>query len=500
MTRTEQTNTVRDQVPASLPPFARWPVFGLAGGLAVLLLITASRYGYIGDELYFRVIGGHLDWSFPDQPPLVPLLAGAMDSAFPGSILALRLPAILCTAAGVVVCALLARELGGSTKAQVLAAGAFLCSPFMVLFGRYLLTSTLDVTLSAVLTLLLVRWLRTRADRLLLFAALVCAVALQAKMMIVIVTAALIVALAVCGPRALLTRRPLWIGAGIAALTAVPMLVWQAGHGWPQLRMGDVLDGAAEDKAFGSGPLGFFLDAAMMCGVAGTLLLGYGLVRIFRDRERRFLAVAFGLLVALFAVLGWSGYYIAALFPVLWAAGAVGLEGVRERWASMVVWLTLVVSLVIQVVNLPVRPLADVVDSDFRFDVSATAGWPELVADVAEDYQLLPARTRERTAIVSGTYELASAIDRYGPDHDLPRTYSPYLGLWYVATPPESAETVLHIGDPSPTLRAAFGSAEQVGSTDNGLGVENSFQGLPVWVLSDRKTSWSQLWPQLRVP
>jgi hypothetical protein len=119
-----------------LAPFARWPVLGLAGGLALLLLLTATWYGYMSDKLYFGLAGYHLAWSYTDQLPQLSLIAGTMDRLFPGSLVALRLPAIACTTVGVLVSALIASELGGSRRAQVLSAFAFVASPSMVLLGR----------------------------------------------------------------------------------------------------------------------------------------------------------------------------------------------------------------------------------------------------------------------------------------------------------------------------------------------------------------------------
>jgi DNA-binding NarL/FixJ family response regulator len=69
------------------------------------------------DELYFVAIGGdHLDWSFADQPPLVPLLAAAMHAIAPGSALVLRLLAALAAGAAVIAGAHLAREFGGTRR------------------------------------------------------------------------------------------------------------------------------------------------------------------------------------------------------------------------------------------------------------------------------------------------------------------------------------------------------------------------------------------------
>lgn len=64
--------------------FARWPVLAIAAGIGLLLLLTSGRVGYFDDELYFLVAGRHLDWGYADQGPLVPLLARAMDTVFPG--------------------------------------------------------------------------------------------------------------------------------------------------------------------------------------------------------------------------------------------------------------------------------------------------------------------------------------------------------------------------------------------------------------------------------
>ncbi|MGH7416186.1 MAG: hypothetical protein ACREKB_00210 [Candidatus Rokuibacteriota bacterium] len=58
-----------------------WPQGGLAAVLLVaaakllLHLVTASRYGYFGDELYFLACGEHLDWGYVDQPPLIAAVA-----------------------------------------------------------------------------------------------------------------------------------------------------------------------------------------------------------------------------------------------------------------------------------------------------------------------------------------------------------------------------------------------------------------------------------------
>src|SRR3954451_13564537 len=52
------------------------------------------------------------------QPPGLPLLAAGLDALAPGSLVVLRLPAVLATAGTALLAGLIARELGGRTRAQ----------------------------------------------------------------------------------------------------------------------------------------------------------------------------------------------------------------------------------------------------------------------------------------------------------------------------------------------------------------------------------------------
>src|SRR5688500_6178890 len=84
----------------------------LAGGLTALLLAVAGRYGYHRDELYFIRAGSEPAFGYADQPPLTPLLASALDTVSPGSLVVLRTPSALAMGAVVVITGLIAREFG----------------------------------------------------------------------------------------------------------------------------------------------------------------------------------------------------------------------------------------------------------------------------------------------------------------------------------------------------------------------------------------------------
>ena len=84
-------------------------------------MVVAGRYGYHRDELYFVVAGSHPAFGYPDQPPIVPLIAWLTYHAT-ASLYVLRLPSALAAAATVAVAGATARDAGGGAPAQVIAA------------------------------------------------------------------------------------------------------------------------------------------------------------------------------------------------------------------------------------------------------------------------------------------------------------------------------------------------------------------------------------------
>ena len=98
------------------------PVLLIAGLMFVGLMAVAGAYGFHGDEMYFVVAGQHPAFGYVDQPPLTPLLSAASVASFGTSPAAVRLLPALEMGLIVVLIALIAGDLGGSRRSQVLAA------------------------------------------------------------------------------------------------------------------------------------------------------------------------------------------------------------------------------------------------------------------------------------------------------------------------------------------------------------------------------------------
>lgn len=460
----------------------------VAGLTGVVLLLTSARYGYHRDELYFVAAGRHLAWGYPDQPPLVPLLARAMTELAPGSLVVLRLPSVLMAAAVVVLGGLLAQRLGARRSGQVLAAAATAVTGFLPAMGHLLSTSTADLLGWVLLTYLLVRLLQGDDRRLWVLVGLVGGLTMQANVLGAFLLLGVLAGFLVGGPRALLRSWGPWVAGVLAALLVLPYLVWQARHGWPQR------DVARNISAGGSGTsasrLSFLPLLVLQTGPWLLPIWWPGLRRLLRDEALRSLALAFVVLVVLFLVLGGKPYYVAGLMPLLLAAGAQPfLDRSRGRRAAVLLALN-ATALVVVLPLLPERAASSVVP--VNYDAGETIGWPALVDQVAAAYRDLPAGT----AVVTGNYGEAGAVDRYGPSRSLPRAYSGHNGYGLWGAPPGEVPA-LTWGVPVEVLSRSCASVREVGTVRSPHRLDNDENGTRLRVCVPREP-WAQLWPAFR--
>jgi hypothetical protein len=115
--------------PRTAPVFAVWPVLVVLVAKCALNFTFAGRYGWQRDEPYYAVAGRHLQGGYVDFAPVTALLSAAARGLFGWSLVGFRGFAILAGAVTVVLAALIARELGGGRRAQVIAAAAVAFSP-----------------------------------------------------------------------------------------------------------------------------------------------------------------------------------------------------------------------------------------------------------------------------------------------------------------------------------------------------------------------------------
>lgn len=485
---------------AAVAPFARGPVIAVGAFVTVLLIVVGGRYGYHRDELYFLACGRHLAWGYPDQPPLVPLIARAMSAIAPGSLTLLRTPSAISAGLVVVLTALTAREIGARRDGQIVAAVVMASGGILYGTGHLLSTSTFDLLAWAWIIWLVVRLLRTGNNRQWLLVGLVAGIGLLATDLVAFLMAGLMVGLLVAGPRHVLRSPYLWIGGVVALALWAPYLAWQGAHGWPELAVSRSI---AAGKSGTSTPRAVFIpDQLLNLGPVVAPVWVYGLIRLFRDpavRRWRPVGVAYVFLLVVFIALGGKSYYLAGMYPALVGAGAQptadwlrrGGDRARTTAFTVVVAVSFVVAAVITLPLVPVTALHDTPIVALNYDAGETVAWPTFVKEIAAAY-------RPGEVVLTSNYGEAGAVDHYGHAYGLPSAYSVHNAFWYWGPPPGSAPA-LAVGFSTSQVARFCPGATLTAHLNNHLQINDDEQDAPLWTCPRPAAPWASLWRSLRV-
>ncbi len=474
-------------------------VWAIAAAEVALLLATSGRYGYHRDELYFIVAGGHPAFGYPDQPALVPLLCAAMNAIAHGSLLMLRLPAALAAGATVVISGLVARDLRGGRAAQVIAAACTASGAITLASGHLVTPTTFDVLATTTVGWLLIRAVLLERPRCLLWAGIVVGIGFEAKPQIAFVGTLAVAILGLVGPRWPFRSWWLVVGIVVALALASPYVVWQATHGWPQLTVAGSIAGSAEGGRVGFVPFQLALVSPVLVPVWVA-----GLVSPWRRAGPtllRFVPLTYLALALAYLAGNGKAYYLASLYPVLLGLGALPVAGWlatrRRRQILLVaaVAVSFVINAVIALPVLPERKLQGSAVMALNPDQGETVGWPRFEDTVARSWDGLTPAQRREAVIFTSNYGEASAVDLLGRDAGLPSAYSGH-NAYSEWGPPRGAHLAVLLGFTPATAADAFTDCRQLATIDDGVGLDNDEQGLPV-LLCRPIASWSSLWPRL---
>jgi hypothetical protein len=497
-----------------------WAIWGPALVALVLALPFATRYGIFRDELYYLACAQRLAWGYVDHPPLVAALAAAWTALAGDSLFALRLLPALATAATVALAGSLARAFGGGRFAVWLAGLATALAPIVLALGSTLSMNAFDLLFWALAFRLLVALLAGADERLWLAFGAVCGVGLLNKVSVLFLGFGLVAGL-VAARRWDIPRTPwFWAGGGLAALLFMPHLLWQAAHGWPTL---EFIDNARRLKNLDFSPLDFVLEQIGQTGpvIALAWIAGLGALLAAR-RFRPYRALGWTYLAVLAVMLSTQAkpYYLAPAYSVLWAAGAVAIEGFtsarRAGAALRAAALVLVVAS-----GLLLAPLARPMLSVERYLVYAAAlgeapgtderhevgrlpqffadmqEWRELAVAVGRAAARLAPGERERACVFGQNYGEAGAVERFGAELSLPPAISAH-NSWFLWGPGScTGDVLLVLGDHRERLLELFGEVE-LGATFDCRDCMPYEDELPIWIARRPRQPLAPLWPAIK--
>jgi hypothetical protein len=398
-----------------------------------------------------------------------------------------------------VTAGLIARELGGRVSAQMFAAVAVAVGTVLLLGGHLLSTASIDLVFWAVLTWLAVRLARTRDQRLWLPFGVLAGVALVNKQLVLVLLLGLTIGVAATLGWRSVARSPwLWAGAVAAVGLWIPVLTWQAEHGWPQLKIAGQI--RAEYGTTGQ-RVGFVVAQLVLFSLGASIVWVVGIIWSWRQpghRHARVLVWSWVVVLVVFLVTAGQAYYPAGTYPGLIAAGAVALQDRRRlRWALLGV--VVATSALTVPVALPVLP-ADVLGrspwSGAAEVQRETVGWPELVASVAAAYHSLPPAQQQHAVIYATNYGEAGAIDRFGPQHDLPPAWSGHNGYGLWGPPPEGGQPVVVVWEDNHP-DTDFTGCHLVATIHDVVTNEES-QRAAIYLCASPIGGWATAWPHLQ--
>ena len=512
---------IHSSTPHPPPAIAFSVLFGLSAAKLLIHLLTNGRYGYFRDELYFLACGRHLAWGYVDMAPMVALFA-KIGLLLGGSLHAIRFLPALAGAGVVALAILITRELGGGRFAQGLAGLCVLVAPVYLATDSILSMNAFEPLFWMGSVYVVVHIVNTGNSRLWLWFGVLAGLGLENKHSTAFFGFAVVIALLLSAQRREYLKPWLWLGGAIALLIFLPNLIWQIQHHFPTLE--DLENVKKMGKNVELGPLAFIWQQIFMLHPITFPVWAAGLWFFFAGQGSRWRALGWtylALLVTMIALKG-KAYYLAPIYPMLFAGGGAAIEDwlSRGRLTSWKLWpkaalVTIIVltAAVTDILALPILPPEKYIAYSTAIGVAPPKtevhhsgplpqifgdqfGWPELVDQVAKLYWSLPPEERSRTAIFANNYGEAGAIDFFGPKYGLASAISAHQNYYFWGPPRFNGDILIVLQSNRQRLEKVCGSVEEAAVHFHPYGMAEENQ--PIYVCRGLKLNLTEIWPELK--
>lgn len=494
--------------------------YALAVVKLVLFLLAVNKYGYFRDEMYFLACGEHLAFGYPDHAPLSVWITKLSRVIFGDSLPAIRFLPALAGALKIVLTGWLVREFGGKHYATLLACLCVLIAP-IYLAGDNLLSMTAYESLFWTGCALAYVWaVRGENPRYWLLFGALAGLGLMNKHSLVFFGLAFVVGLVFTQDRKFFAGKYIWIAAAIAFFIFLPNLIWQYQNDWATL---DLLQNVQKTgKNVVLAPHEFVFQQIFILFPLTAFVWLAGLWYLLADKAgKRFrsLGIAYIVTLALMIMLKAKNYYLAPIYPMLFAAGGVFWENFLHsfRFGKIVrvafPALLIVGGLIFLPVAMPVLPVERFIEYQNALGIAPPKtevghqgvlpqhfgdqfGWEEMVAKTAEVYQSLPPEERERAAIFANNYGEAGAIDLFGARYNLPKAISGHQSYYLWGPRNYDGSVIIILGDEKEDAEKVCQSVEERTRVGEPLAMKE--ENFNILICRGLKTPLSEYWKQVK--
>jgi 4-amino-4-deoxy-L-arabinose transferase-like glycosyltransferase len=483
-----------------------------------LTLYTAHiGYSYFRDEFYFLMCGRHLAWGYVDQGPTVALMARLGEILFGDSVFAIRILPAVAGAIAVGLTGILTWALGGHRAAQALAMLTLLLTPVYIGLSGTLCIPCLEPMFWIGTALCLVLLQKGGSPRnLWLSIGALGGLGLLTKPSMLFFLLALFAALLLTPQRRLLNSPWLVAATLLTLLIIAPFLLWEAHHHWPTWEF--LRNGQIHHKTVVLGPVAFLLAQVTQLNPFAALLWVPGIVACFTLpalKPYRWIGLTYLLFLALMFVLHAKDYYLAPIYPILFAAGAIFWEHRRARRNAAAIHFLFgfpVLESVLILTGLLILPMASpvlrpetwarythalhLVPNEQETEKASILpqffadrfGWDQLTDIVTSYTRALSPEARQHLCIFANNYGEAGSLEFLGrrADPDLPTVISGHNNYWlWGMRGCDGRNLIAVVHDKPEDLAQRWNSIQILGTMDNPLAM--SFEHRNVYLLQQPK-------------
>jgi hypothetical protein len=263
------------------------------------------------------------------------------------------------------------------------------------------------------------------------------------------------------------------------------------------------------------GPVDFIVQQILMLSPIAVLVWVAGLVFLLRSR---FSVLAWTYLITLAFMIALKGknYYLAPVYPMLFAAGAVWWEQrARTRlWIKPALMIPIVVLGIIGMpLVLPVLEPATYIRyaQTLHFEEPKTErghrgplpqhfgdmfGWPEMVEQIAHVYNALPPDERSKAAIYANNYGEAGAVDHFGGRYGLPKAISAHNNYWLWGPRNYTGELMIVLGENVRQTGQHFATCDVGPLVSHPYAM--AYEEFNILICRGLKSPLSQVWPRIK--
>jgi len=450
------------------------------------------NYGFHRDELLHLSVSEHLDWGFMEFPPLIGLIGKISYWIFDYSLLGVRFFPTLAGIGILVLCCLIAKELGGKSKAILLSGICILA--FLPFYRNHTLFQPVafDQFFWTLGFYFIVKFTNSQNKKFLILLGITLGLGLMNKYTILVWAFGLFIGLFFYQRGRLYKNKWLYFSALLSLLIFLPNIVWQAQNNFPLLKHLQALNDNQLDRI---NQMDFALE---QLNFPFTLVISiFGLVALIIDKNlKKYRAVGIASIVIFCTMwlLNSKAYYVFAVYPVLFASGAVKIESLLSKkpvWVNVITIITLVPSIYFIPELTPILEIEEYVEYSklenengrikLKGDYADMFGWEEQVKLVDSVYQSLSPKEKNNCVLWAENYGEAGALKILGKKYDLPNPISRHGSFWIWGYANKEADVWISLGNEKSSVEYIFEEVQLVKIITHkyAIGEEN---GIPLYI------------------